>query len=180
MGETRRPALRIPDAFAVPLFALDLGQCDPKRCTAKKLARFGLLRAYDRIARLPRGGVVLAPEAETALSREDAALAAARGLGVIDTSWKRAIFPELPGHSLRALPYLLAANPVNYGKPFTLSSVEALAAALVILGHPDQAHYILSKFAWGEQFLILNREPLEEYAKAGTSAEVVAAQSLFA
>ena len=79
----------------------------------------------------------------------------------------------------RALPYLLAANPVNYGKPFVLSSVEALAAALVILAHRQQAERILAKFAWGGTFLALNAEPLAEYAKAGTSAEVVAAQKLF-
>jgi len=77
------------------------------------------------------------------------------------------------------LPYLLAANPVNYGKPFVLSSVEAFAAALVILGHPDEALAVLAKFAWGEQFMNLNREPLTAYAGAADSSAVVAAQAEF-
>jgi len=163
----------------VPLFALHLDQCDPKRCTATKLARFGMIATHARVRQLPRGGIVLTPEAETALSRDDASAAEAHGLGVVDTSWRHPRFPELPHQRSRALPYLLAANPVNYGKPFTLSSVEALAAALVILGHADQAQRILAKFSWGEQFLTLNAEPLAEYAKARTSAEVVAAQAMF-
>ncbi len=74
---------------------------------------------------------------------------------------------------------LLAANPVNYGKPFVLSSVEAFAAALVILGHPDEALAVLAKFAWGEQFMNLNREPLTAYAGAADSSAVVAAQAEF-
>ena len=164
---------------AVALFALHLEACDPKKCTSKKLARFRLMTTHAKAHQLPRGGVILHPEAGVALSREDAPAAESGGLGVIDTSWKRGPFPPLPNHRQRALPYLLAANPVNYGKPFVLSSVEALAAALVILGHAEQAKAILGKFAWGEQFLILNEAPLAEYAKANTSAEVVAAQDLF-
>ena len=163
----------------IALFALHLEQCDPKRCTAKKLARFRMITLHARVHQVPRGAIVLAPEAEVALSREDAPIAARNGLGVIDTSWKHAVFPQMPHQRARALPYLLAANPVNYGKPFVLSSVEALAAALVILDHRQQAERILAKFAWGGTFLALNAEPLAEYAKAGTSAEVVAAQKLF-
>src|SRR3989442_559705 len=79
----------------------------------------------------------------------------------------------------RALLYLLAANPVNYGKPFVLSSVEALAAALVIFGRPEEARAILSKFTWGGQFLALNQEPLDAYALAEDSAGVVRAQADF-
>jgi pre-rRNA-processing protein TSR3 len=57
--------------------------------------------------------------------------------------------------------------------------VEALAAALIILGHEEQAKCILSKFSWGDQFLTLDREPLSEYEKARTSADAVEAQKLF-
>jgi pre-rRNA-processing protein TSR3 len=163
----------------IPLFALHLGQCDPKRCTSKKLARFRMITLHGKVRELPRGGIVLTPEAEVALSRADLPAAEAHGLGVIDMSWKRGVFPEIVHQTGRALPYLLAANPVNYGKPFLLSSVEALAAALVILGNGDHARSLLSKFGWGDQFLLLNAEPLREYAKAQTSAEVVAAQAEF-
>lgn len=163
----------------IPLFALHLGQCDPKRCTTKKLARFGMIAVHASARQLPRGGIVLHPEAGVAVSRADADVARARGLGVLDLSWKRGVFPATPHQVLRALPYLLAANPVNYGKPFLLSSVEALAAALVIMGWPDQGRAILSKFSWGEQFLTLNAEPLAEYAKARTSVAVAEAQSQF-
>src|SRR3990170_1817525 len=164
---------------AVALFALHSEACDPKKCTSKKLARFRLMTTHAKAHQLPRGGVILHPEAGVALSREDAPAAESGGLGVIDTSWKRGPFPPLPNHRQRALPYLLAANPVNYGKPFVLSSVEALAAALVILGHAEQAKAILGKFAWGEQFLTLNAVPLSAYSAARTSAEVVEAQSQF-
>lgn len=163
----------------VKLFALHLEACDPKKCTSKKLARFGMIATFAKAHQLPRRGVILHPEAGVALSRADAAEAEPGGLGVIDTSWKRGPFPQLPSHHQRALPYLLAANPVNYGKPFVLSCVEALAAALVILGHDGQAKTILGKFTWGEQFLTLNAVPLTEYARAHTSAEVVDAQAKF-
>jgi len=68
---------------------------------------------------------------------------------------------------------------VNYGKPFKLSTVEALAAGLVILGEPEQARSILSKFNWGYVFLELNREPLAEYAAAADSTEVVKIQAAY-
>ncbi len=165
--------------MAIQLFALDQERCDPKRCTARKLARFGMLERYARVRQAPRGAVLLTPWSDIVLSREDLAAAEGRGLGVIDTSWKRPDFPETPHLRPRVLPFLLAANPVNYGKPSVLSSVEALAAALAILGRPEEAERVLAKFSWGAQFLALNREPLAEYAKARTATEVVAAQSLF-
>jgi pre-rRNA-processing protein TSR3 len=163
----------------IRLLAYHAGQCDPKKCTSLRLKRFGLLALVPRTSGLPRGAVILTPNAEQALSPADAPRAERRGLAVVDVSWKRGRFPAVPQGAARALPYLLAANPVNYGKPFVLSSVEAFAAALVILGHPDEAHAVLAKFAWGEQFMTLNREPLAAYAGASNSLAVVAAQADF-
>ena len=165
------------------LYAYHAGQCDPKKCTSLKLHRLGLLTLVPRANSLPGGTVLLNPVSERALSRTAAPRAARHGLAVLDLSWKVTErvgrFPAVPKAVGRALPYLLAANPVNYGKPFVLSSAEALAAALVILGDADHGREVLSKFAWGEQFLILNREPLEAYQAAGDSAAVVAAQAEF-
>lgn len=161
------------------LYALTLEECDPKRCTTRKLARFDLVDLIPRRGRLPRGCVVLHPEGDHVLSAEDRAAVEASGLAVVDSSWKRGPVPDVPRHPSRALPFLVAANPINYGKPFLLSSVEAFAGALWILGRPDEATAILEKFGWGPEFLRLNREPLNMYAAARTRQEVLSAQSEF-
>lgn len=148
-------------------------QCDPKKCTGRKLARFKLARLTKRMNDL-RHCLVLSPFAEKALSPEDRG---ERCLAALDCSWAQAedVFARLYLKS-RALPFLVAANPVNFGKPFQLSTVEALAAALVILGEKRRAEEILSKFSWGHVFLELNIEPLQEYAAAKDSSEVVRIQ----
>jgi len=110
---------------------------------------------------------------------EDKGVVQSNGILVMDLSWKNIdSFPKVgKGAFTRALPYLLAANPVNWGKPMKLSSAEAVAATLYIVGFMEQAKALLSKFSFGEQFLLLNQEPLERYSQARTSAEVVAIQS---
>ena len=163
----------------IRLVAYHAGQCDPKKCTSRRLERLGLMTFVPRPSALPKGAVLLTPEADRALSPADGPRAGRRGLAIVDVSWKRGKFPTAPQAVARALPYLLAANPVNYGKPFVLSSVEAMAAALVIFGRPEEARAILSKFTWGGQFLALNQEPLDAYAQAQDSGSVVRAQADF-
>ncbi len=151
-------------------------QCDPKKCSGKKLARFNLARLTNRVNNL-RHYIVLSPFSEKALSPEDRGV---KGIAALDCSWAHAeeVFIKL-NLKTRALPYLVAANPVNFGKPFQLSTVEALAAALVILGEPGRAEEILSKFSWGHVFLEVNHEPLQEYACAKDSSEVVKIQMAY-
>jgi pre-rRNA-processing protein TSR3 len=103
---------------------------------------------------------------------------------VLDCSWKRIdeSLEEIAGKTMlegRILPALLAANPVSWGRLGRLSSVEAVAASLAILGHLDQASRVLEPFQFGQQFLDLNREPLEAYAKAESRNDVATMQSEF-
>ena len=79
----------------------------------------------------------------------------------------------------RLLPFLVAANPINYGKPCQLSCVEAIAATLIITGFPEEANFYLNKFSWGHSFLELNEELLESYASCTTSEEIIEAQEKF-
>ena len=74
---------------------------------------------------------------------------------------------------------MIAANPVNFGKPCVLSSVEALAATLYIIGEKDRAAELLSKVSWGIRFLEVNREPLDLYTSAKDSTEVIKIQELY-
>jgi pre-rRNA-processing protein TSR3 len=155
---------------------------DPKKCTARKLHRMGLADLTERVAGVPRGAILLDPFAEKAVSSEDVEAAAASGLAALDCSWETAegAFAHARRRTLpRALPYLVAANPVNFGKPSRLSTLEALAAALYIYGEMDQARALLGAYNWGVRFLEVNQEPLEAYRACRTSGEVVAAMREF-
>lgn len=46
------------------------------------------------------------------------------------------------GLTLAAVPFLIASNPVNYGKPWRLNCVEALAAGFYLTGHDDWAEVL--------------------------------------
>ena len=152
------------------------GDDDPKKCTARKLARFDLVTLHQSDRATPYG-VVLNPHADQALSPADAGDAADRALVALDCSWESAGEKQfsLPGEH-RALPYLVAANPVNFGRPMQLTTVEAIAAALVIFGRRERASRVLSKFTWGETFLELNDEPLSRYAACTDSSAVIEVQ----
>jgi pre-rRNA-processing protein TSR3 len=161
---------------AVPLIVFHTNQDDPRKCTAKKLHRFGFATLQKNIRGLPSHAILLNPFAEKSLSCEDIVVAQKNGMVVLDCSWKTAeqTFLSLETRMMpRALPFLLAANPVNYGKPFQLTTLEAFAAALYILDEVGQATDILGIYTWGHRFLELNKEPLEEYRQARSSAEVV-------
>lgn len=163
----------------IPVFALIEGEDDPKKCTARKMLRFRLARPVARLTRIKTGAVVLNPTAERALSPADRRRALTSGLVVLDCSWKKLEkFPSIRGDLRhRALPYLVAANPVNYGHPCVLSSAEAVAAALFIMGEREQAEALMAKFSWGHSFMTLNMDLLEGYASAADSATVVEIQN---
>ncbi|OAA73636.1 RLI and DUF367 domain protein [Cordyceps fumosorosea ARSEF 2679] len=144
----------------------DLGHCDPKRCSGKKLMRLGMMR--DLHVGQRHAGVVITPRGRSVVSPADAPLLAQHGAAVVECSWART--DEVPwakvgGKCERLLPYLVAANTVNYGKPWRLNCVEALAAAFYICGHPDWAAHALAPFPYGESFLQINGTLLDRYAK---------------
>jgi len=144
-----------------------------------KLKRHNLVRLVHRAKELPRGAVILDPFTPKAFSAADRQSIEKKGLSALDCSWVHAkeVF-DMQLHLVpRCLPYLVASNPVNYGKPTKLSTVEALAAALYIAGFRDQATELLSKFNWGLQFIALNKELLDGYLEAKDSAEVVQVQT---
>jgi len=160
------------------LLVYHANQCDPKKCTGIRLGRMRKAKIVKDMRRIPRSAIVLNPISEIALSPADRAAVVKSGLVALDCSWKQAedIFHRARQGEQRSLPYLLAANPINTYKPIKLSTAEAMAAAVYILGMKDLAEEIMSIFKWGPSFLILNREWLDAYMSCSTSGEVVAVQ----
>ena len=158
------------------LYVYHANEDDPKKCTAKKLARFEIVKLETNIRKTPRGAILLDPFAEKSLSKEDLAIAKKNGILAIDCSWKNAEksfnYLDKRNHS-RALPFIIAANPVNYGKPFKLTTLEAFSAALYILGFIEKAEEMLKLYKWTPNFLVLNKNPLEDYRNAESSKEVI-------
>jgi pre-rRNA-processing protein TSR3 len=85
-------------------------------------------------------------------------------------------FPRPKGMNERALPYLIASNPVNWGRPMELNSAEAAIASLIILGETEQAEKFIERFNWGAEFIRLNGGMLNEYSNAKDSGDVVRIQ----
>jgi len=159
--------------FPIKLQMWDFDQCDPNRCTGRKLARLGYIREMKLGA--PFRGLTLSPQADKVVSKEDRAIVDTMGVSVIDCSWARLAeipFAKMSRGAPRLLPYLVAANSVNYGKPFKLTCAEAVAATLYIVGHVEGAKALMAEFSWGPEFLRLNAEVLERYVQCETSEEV--------
>ncbi|TFG32621.1 DUF367 family protein [Candidatus Thorarchaeota archaeon] len=153
-------------------------QCDPKKCTGIRLSRMKHATILKTMKEIPHRSVVLNPVSEIAFSKVDREALLHSGLVALDCSWKQAedIFANSKYGIQRALPYLLAANPINTYKPIKLSTAEAIAAALYIVGFQEYARDVMSVFKWGPSFLILNQELLDAYFNCTSSTEVVAVQ----
>ena len=132
----------------IPVIVYDECQCDPKKCTAKRMLKFGLAKEAKTLGSIPRGSVVLSPFSDRALSPADIQHAR-RGLVVMDLTWANIDgFPRL----------------------------KHVMAALYILGEKDQAAEFLGRFNWAPEFMRLNGNMLEDYSKAKDSTEVVRIQ----
>ena len=138
-------------------------QDDPIKCTAAKLVKFNLAKEVKKI---PFNFIILDPFAKIIITQKDFNM---HGICAIDCSWKLAINTfKLSKKSFlnnRKLPALLAGNPVNYAKMDTLSTAEAISAALYITGYKEQAWDIMNKFKWGHTFIELNYNILEDYSR---------------
>lgn len=146
-----------------------LGQDDPKKCTAKRLLKFGLVgRVWPREL---GGKLVLDPFSNHVLTPLDSG---AKAVVAVDCSWRLAerVFGKMKRGIRRRLPLLVPANPTNYGHVGLLSSVEALSSALYILGFEAEAEKLLAPFKWGPEFLKLNKVLLEEYKGAKGERDV--------
>ena len=158
------------------------GQCNPKRCTTRRLDKKSYIKMVTHLNQLPKGALVLDPFASKAVSKEDRETVLKHGIVGLDCSWRKIdkfspIFRGKKNH--RSLPFLVAANPTNYGKPCILSTAEAVAATFYIVGLKNNAIQIMSPFKWGPHFLELNQELLEAYSLAKSSKEVVKIQNEF-
>ncbi|OTA82167.1 hypothetical protein M434DRAFT_401129 [Hypoxylon sp. CO27-5] len=152
----------------------DLNHCDPKRCSGKKLIRLGLMRDLHLGQR--HNGVIITPNGKHKLSPADKELMEQYGAAVVECSWARTNevqWNKVGGKCERLLPYLVAANTVNYGKPLRLNCVEALAAAFYICGHSDWAEEVLKPFNYGESFLAINSKLLKKYAACADEEAII-------
>ena len=138
---------------------------------------FGLMRELAVGQKF--AGVVVSPNAKTVLSAADRDLLEQYGAAVVECSWvriKEVPWGKIGGKCERLLPYLVAANSVNYGRPWRLNCAEALAATFFICGHEDWARDVLTHFSYGEPFLEINSQLLKRYAACANAEEVKRAE----
>ena len=122
------------------------------------------------------------PKATRVVSPADREIVREAGLAVVECSWARLeeinwrklsspnerlcsytfgdlgeISSSFAHNVLFSVPYLIATNPTNFGKPWRLNCVEALAAAFYITGFPAYGERLLANFGWGKAFWDVNK-----------------------
>ena len=152
------------------LKVLMLKQDDPRKCSAAKLVKFGLAKP---VTRTTSRTLILNPFSKKTLLESDKKLV--HSITGIDCSWNLVVsaFQKPFTGISRKLPPLLAGNPINYSKLNKLTTVEALAAAVYIMGDLDLTHTLLNKFKWGSTFFALNKNLLQDYSKAESESEIL-------
>ncbi|EEB08595.1 ribosome biogenesis protein [Schizosaccharomyces japonicus yFS275] len=158
----------------------DFGHCNPNACSGKRLERLGLIRSL-RVGQKSRG-VVVTPNGKLPVSPADREVYEQGGAAVVECSWARleeVPFDRIGGRCERLLPYLVASNPVNYGRPWRLNCAEALAACLYIVGYPEEAKKLMDSFTWGHAFFEVNEELLNIYSNCKSAEEVSAAEKRY-
>ena len=160
-------AARTERGYGAKLSMWDSNQCDPKHCSGHWLAQHGYVR------RLAVGttfrGIALSHHGTRTLSPADRPAVEEHGIIVLDCSWNR--LDQIALHKLKAsaghvlLPFLVAANRINYGRPMKMNDAEAWAAALYIVGMKEEAEELLESFPYGPEFFKINRHLLDAYAE---------------
>ena len=146
-----------------------LKQDDPKKCSAAKLVKFGLAK---NVKKTSNKTLVLDPFAKKCIMNSDKKLV--DSITGIDCSWNLADHAFTTNFSgiHRKLPPLFAGNPVNYSKLNKLTTVEAIAATVFILGKKDLCLQLLDKFKWGHTFFDLNKNLLEDYSNLESEEQI--------
>lgn len=160
------------------LYSFDMKQCFSKMCSNEKLVKQKYVKPLQPNRRF--GGLVLSPAGTRVVSPSDRKYIEKYGLAVVDCSWNRLDeidFKTLPSMRNRLLPYLVAANTVNYGRPCKLNCAEAFSAALYICGYKEESQKILEPFSYGQEFLKINNELLAAYSQCSTSEEIIKVQN---
>ncbi|MEM4718381.1 MAG: DUF367 family protein [Desulfurococcaceae archaeon] len=156
------------------IYAIIYHEDDPRKNTALRMIKAGIAVPITRKSRIGKP-IILNPFSEDYLGPWLKEIVFKNGILVVDASWKRLTknkFKGLRGFHVK-LPPLLPGNPVNYGKTCVLSSIEAVAASLYILGFRDLFEKLLGLYKWMNTFYDLNKELLEEYSKARDNWELV-------
>jgi pre-rRNA-processing protein TSR3 len=169
----------------VRLYISLAGEDHPKACTGRRLLHRRLAREVRRIEGIAPSPIVLDPYAPDPLGPADEKAAMRGGILAVDCSWNRLTergrFPGTePGDRgrgiRRRLPILIATNPQHYGRPAQLNTVEALAAALFLVGRPTEAAHLLEGFSGSDEFLRVNAERFAAYASEHDADGVRAAE----
>ncbi|ANQ10974.1 putative ribosome biogenesis protein [Plasmodium coatneyi] len=160
-----------PGSSEIKLFMFDYNECQNQKCSCKKLYRFKKIKKAPMNKKFK--GIVLTPFCDKFFSVNDKATMEKFGLSVIDCSWKSLdLLKKCKFTNQRKLPYIIAVNSINYGKPYKLSCLESLAFCLYVCGYNKQCTDILNIYKWSSSFVNLNGELLDMYKLCNTHEEV--------
>ncbi|KAI9759852.1 MAG: hypothetical protein M4579_002059 [Chaenotheca gracillima] len=127
----------------------DLGHCDPKRCSGKKLMKLRLMRELHIGQKF--AGVVVSPNAKKTLSPADKDIMEQFGAAVVECSWAR----------IKEVPFARIGGKNER------------------LRHQDWAEEVMSHFSYGEAFLEINASLLKRYAACADEESVKKAESVW-